>query len=187
MDSCPVCMTETPTCHLVCGHDFCHTCVKEWYMNNESSATCPMCRHNLYFKGMFKHIDKWENSKDEKNAERLFSSALEELFENEEYEYMIEDIIELEEKFSKFKQNWYMLQDSFYEEDIPELLLNPFELVFKYTILEIIHDIINRMNVSKHCYRKLAPKNAKRVREGLDTMDSYISIMISSTPISIIF
>lgn len=57
---CPVCYEDChKTCKLVCGHDVCMSCVKEWWVKSEGSPTCPMCRQNLYFRGMRHAVPKW--------------------------------------------------------------------------------------------------------------------------------
>ena len=60
---CSVCYENTSTCKLVCGHSFCMSCIKEWYLKSEEDPTCPMCRQRLYFKGMHKQEQQWENER----------------------------------------------------------------------------------------------------------------------------
>jgi hypothetical protein len=36
---------------LRCGHVFCNTCIKEWYLKSEDPA-CPMCRRPIWFRGL---------------------------------------------------------------------------------------------------------------------------------------
>lgn len=54
-----MCYDACAGCTLICGHAFCHSCVRQWY---ESSAdpTCPMCRGSLYFRGMRRCVERWD-------------------------------------------------------------------------------------------------------------------------------
>ena len=58
---CPVCLdTCSITKKLRCGHSFCKSCTKEWYLKTEC-PTCPLCREKMIFDGMLnyksKHVD----------------------------------------------------------------------------------------------------------------------------------
>ena len=82
---CAVCYSEVATCKLVCKHSFCKSCVKTWYQKSEE-PTCPMCRHTLYFKGLHKISEKWEDERIEKLNEEAFNTAFEAIFEETEEE-----------------------------------------------------------------------------------------------------
>lgn len=76
---CPVCYTDKSSCKLVCGHEFCKSCVKTWYYKCEEPS-CPMCRRDMYFKGMNKVIKVWENERAFKKNEDAFNQAFDEIF-----------------------------------------------------------------------------------------------------------
>lgn len=81
MDSeCAVCYCEQATCKLVCNHSFCKTCVKTWYQKSDE-PTCPMCRRVMYFKGLHKLSEKWEDERIEKLNEEAFNTAFDAIFE----------------------------------------------------------------------------------------------------------
>jgi hypothetical protein len=81
MDSeCAVCYCEQATCKLVCNHSFCKTCVKTWYQKSDE-PTCPMCRHVMYFKGLYKISEKWEDERVDKLNEEAFNTAFDAIFE----------------------------------------------------------------------------------------------------------
>lgn len=79
---CAVCYSEQATCKLVCKHSFCKSCVKTWYQKSDE-PTCPMCRHTLYFKGLHKISEKWEDERNEKLNEEAFNTAFEAIFEED--------------------------------------------------------------------------------------------------------
>ena len=79
---CAVCYCEQATCKLVCNHTFCKSCVKTWYQTSGDEPTCPMCRHTLYFKGLHKISEKWEEEKINKLNEDAFNAAFEKIFED---------------------------------------------------------------------------------------------------------
>ena len=77
---CSVCYDSCAGCHLVCGHSFCHGCVRKWY-ESSPEPTCPMCRGNLYFRGMRKCVDKWDEEADEKERAEIWGELVDELLE----------------------------------------------------------------------------------------------------------
>lgn len=79
---CPVCYCNQANCKLICKHSFCKGCVKEWYYAS-SEPSCPMCRKRLYFKGMYKIMDIWEQERFEKKNQEAFGEAFDNLFETE--------------------------------------------------------------------------------------------------------
>jgi hypothetical protein len=89
MSECPVCYSETARCKLVCGHTLCRQCVKSWYhkCTDSEGAKCPMCRKRLYFKGMYKVLDEWEQERidllEQQAFEEVFEDVLEEAFETD--------------------------------------------------------------------------------------------------------
>lgn len=56
---CAVCYSEQgPFRKLCCGHEFCGSCIKQWYLKG-TGAGCPMCRRPIYFKGFHAVRDEW--------------------------------------------------------------------------------------------------------------------------------
>ena len=82
---CPVCYGDKASCNLVCGHAFCKDCVKTWYYKCDEPS-CPMCRRNLYFKGMHKVVDEWDMERAVKKNEDAFNQAFEDIFDEEDSE-----------------------------------------------------------------------------------------------------
>ena len=92
---CPICyQAQTNPCALVCGHSFCYPCVKAWYQ--KGSATCPMCRNSLCFRGVLEAKRAWAREK----KEAVLAEALEELMEDED-EYMVEMVAIVHERFNE--------------------------------------------------------------------------------------
>lgn len=83
---CPVCYCDQATCKLVCNHSFCKSCVKSWYQKSEDPS-CPMCRHKLYFKGMYKLERIWENERIEKMNQEAFNEEFDGIFEEEDSDW----------------------------------------------------------------------------------------------------
>jgi len=80
---CAVCYCNASNCKLVCGHSFCRQCVKDWYQKG-SEQTCPMCRHKLYFKGMYKLLPVWEEERFEQQRDEAFAEAIDQIFAEDE-------------------------------------------------------------------------------------------------------
>ncbi len=107
MDICSVCMDNTLNCKLVCGHEFCSECVKEWYHKcGGHGPSCPMCRQSLYFKGMYKITQHWDEEKYENQIQgvysEMFDAICDEMEDFDEGELVMEELIEMEEKLKKF-------------------------------------------------------------------------------------
>ena len=80
-----MCYNDKASCNLVCGHAFCKNCVKTWYYKCDEPS-CPMCRRNLYFKGMHKIVDAWDRERENQKNESAFNSAFEDIFDDPESE-----------------------------------------------------------------------------------------------------
>ena len=76
---CPVCYCDDAKCRLVCGHSFCHGCVKEWWTKACDDATCPMCRQTLYFHGMYMKVPEWEREKRELRNQSVYSRIFDDI------------------------------------------------------------------------------------------------------------
>ena len=72
---CAVCYCNQANCKLICKHSFCKSCVKQWYLSAAEEPSCPMCRHRLYFKGMYKLVREWEEESIDKKNEEAFAEA----------------------------------------------------------------------------------------------------------------
>jgi len=77
---CPVCYCNNASCKLVCGHSFCKGCVKTWYFKSDEPS-CPMCRRDMYFKGMHRVSKEWEEERALKKNEDAFNQAFEDIFD----------------------------------------------------------------------------------------------------------
>lgn len=75
---CPVCYERTTNCKLVCGHQFCKTCVKTWYMKGAES-TCPMCRKKVHYRRM--PVKKWKEEAEEEKKQQIFEESFDSLVE----------------------------------------------------------------------------------------------------------
>lgn len=176
MEPCPVCMENVPNCKLVCGHSYCRSCVKEWYYKCED-PTCPMCRHPLYFKGMYKTVDLWDQEKHEKQIQEVFSESFDvicEEFSGEDFEFdfdeddimtpqelMLDEIIEMENKFRKFM----LCGDEWNPEVLFEVLNDPFCEPSIETDHYAYEKPPKKSVSANQPYRKLIPREAKRNRE----------------------
>ena len=87
---CAVCYnSDTRPCKLVCGHSFCMSCVKEWYLRSQNEdVSCPMCRKRLYFKGMQKVCERWENERHEQRLEEIYANCFDEVLDDEFFHQM---------------------------------------------------------------------------------------------------
>lgn len=85
---CPVCYENTINCTLVCGHQFCKSCVKTWYTktwntkddDNNGCAGCPMCRRNVHYRRM--PIKKWKKEAYEAKKAEVYQEAFESTLED---------------------------------------------------------------------------------------------------------
>lgn len=76
---CPVCYENCANCTLVCGHKFCKTCVKTWYLKG-SDGGCPMCRRKVHYRRM--PVNKWRKEAEESKKESVFQESFNELLES---------------------------------------------------------------------------------------------------------
>ncbi len=79
---CPVCYENSVNCTLVCGHKFCKSCVKTWYLKG-SDGGCPMCRRKVHYRRM--PTRKWR--------EEAFENKLNEVYQ-ESFDELIDDLLE---------------------------------------------------------------------------------------------
>ena len=105
--SCPICYEDDAKCKLICGHTFHQKCIKEWYMNGNNTG-CPMCRNNIYFKGMRRYTHKWDQERREQQCSDVYAEAVKELMEEARESPFIHLIFnqalqDLEEDYVKFK------------------------------------------------------------------------------------
>lgn len=154
---CPICYSDTPKTHLVCGHSFCNECAKEWYMKCQNvEPTCPMCRNTFYFKGLTKVAERWDDERIERQYQSVFERVFDELLE------FFEDMDFLGHMQEKYQ---ILFNDEYYwaEEDL------------YYILADVMIEVTKRANKyypsktcvpieSKHPYRPI-PRTA-RCREG---------------------
>lgn len=76
MEDCPVCYEKLANCKLVCGHRFCTSCVKTWYMKG-SESSCPMCRKKIHYRRM--PIKKWNNEAEKEKKQQIFQDCFDDL------------------------------------------------------------------------------------------------------------
>lgn len=122
---CPVCYSADACCHLVCGHSFCNGCTKEWWLKSAES-NCPMCRAPLYFKGLRKMAERWEEERDEQMREAVYSKIFDEILEDlgEEYDELEATLamITLKDFDERFRKFAYECAWDFTEEELYELV-----------------------------------------------------------------
>ena len=95
-NECSICFEESPKCKLVCGHSFHHECIKTWYMTGNNTG-CPMCRHDICYRGMVGHRTMWEIER----REQQFSNI---------YRKVIMETISLSNRMGLFKHKDYVLK-----------------------------------------------------------------------------
>lgn len=76
---CPVCYEKSVNCTLVCGHRFCKSCVKTWYLKGSDSG-CPMCRRKVHYRRM--PTRKWREEAFENKLSEIYQESFEELIED---------------------------------------------------------------------------------------------------------
>ncbi len=81
---CPICYETSATCKtLLCGHEFCSKCSKEWFFKAADHPKCPMCRRPFWFRGL--SSSSWLKEKTETSGQdeidRVFSEMFEEFLE----------------------------------------------------------------------------------------------------------
>ena len=74
-NECSICYEENPKCRLVCGHQFHHECIKEWYLKGRNTK-CPICRNNICYRGMRKHVHKWHNKRREEQFAAVYQDVI---------------------------------------------------------------------------------------------------------------
>lgn len=104
-----MCYTNNCSCKLVCGHSFCHSCVKEWYTTSEAPS-CPMCRQDMYFRGMHKARVKWDQESDEKHLEAVYAQVIDNAIDDIG-EYYIDDMELIREVDHNFHRLKHLLLD----------------------------------------------------------------------------
>ena len=133
---CSVCYCETGAFQkLACGHDFCTSCVKTWYLKGTGdNTTCPMCRTPIYFKGFHKVREQWGAEARENKCAEVFGEAIDACV-TQAFEYadefparwrpvilreIIEDIKDLERTYRvlmSYGADPEDIDDAFYYED----------------------------------------------------------------------
>ena len=93
-------------------------------MKTDSEPTCPMCRSNLYFKGMSKVTEKWDRDFEAQKWEDVYTEAINEveIEDGEEFLMFLEDL----ELAYKNIRNLHDMGYDFSWDFIREVLKNPF-------------------------------------------------------------
>lgn len=164
---CPVCYNNQTSCSLVCGHSFCRDCIKSWYYKSTEQCTCPMCRRDLYFKGMNNIVAKWEDERRDEQLQDLFARAFDEALTEDDLdffgsEFVLDQLICIEERFNKLSDSDYSIEDI-------EYLIDDFMLELVTDFYEIWDDeftlFLKFLFVTKRVVRKRskqARNNAKK-------------------------
>lgn len=126
---CSICYEEecTHTKKLLCGHEFCVGCSKEWFLKSEDPR-CPMCRRPFWFRGLSR--SSWLKEKREGNEDpdgtfpELFDMLLEECMEHDEPSFVImQGLMDLQStynvitklfEFDKYQAYYYMCEEYSY-------------------------------------------------------------------------
>ena len=143
---CPVCYTNDACCHLVCGHSFCKGCTKEWWLKSAES-NCPMCRAPLYFRGLRKMAERWEEEREEKMKEAVYSKIFDEITE------------ELGDEFDEFEGTVAMFALRDFDERFRKFA---HECDFDFTeeeLYEFVGDIFADVYIEKTKWDETAPDN----------------------------
>lgn len=122
---CPVCYTKNCNCKLVCGHSFCKSCVKTWYLSTDSEPTCPMCRSTMCFKGMLKVTNEWEREFDDKKWDDIYIEAVNDGDDIEDAEEYFMFLKELEHVYKNIKKLYFKGYELSWDL-IRNMLKNPF-------------------------------------------------------------
>lgn len=88
---CSICYEEQckHTKKLICGHEFCVACSKEWFLKSEDPK-CPMCRRPFWFRGL-SHSSWWKEKEegDDDKFQQLFDMLLDACIEHDEPSFII--------------------------------------------------------------------------------------------------
>lgn len=76
---CPVCYENSVNCTLVCGHKFCKSCVKTWYLKG-SEGGCPMCRRKVHYRRM--PTRKWREEAFENQRDEIYQESFDNLIDD---------------------------------------------------------------------------------------------------------
>lgn len=76
---CSVCYGDCACRTLSCGHEFCGTCIKSWYLKGTGSG-CPMCRRPINFRGFHKLRREWDEAAWETKCSDVFGEFIDTAF-----------------------------------------------------------------------------------------------------------
>ena len=172
---CPVCYCSQTSCKLACGHSFCHSCVKTWYIKcqDEAFPSCPMCRKPIYFRGMNDKIDDWEEEHRENMFQKVFEEHLEQLLEDVNIFTM--SLIEfMSERLHKIREYDCELT----EDDIDFMIFNEYEM---FSFPKEIRDVPTWkrfINISKHPQHPNKKSKGSMRRGYRDYPESFMYILV---------
>jgi len=159
---CSVCYDDIKnTCKLICGHSFCMSCIKKWYLKSEDQPTCPMCRKRLYFKGMHKQEEKWENERRETEIKQVFENGFNMIIEAvlgeyDDGDYCMYSLSEFESNFNKYKD----FQWGGGLEDLEDVVLygcETYNITLPFLVFELLMKYISLIRISKINLRRFSP------------------------------
>lgn len=101
---CPVCYECEARCTFVCGHSFCYRCVKTWYQ--KGSATCPMCRNAMCFRGVVEAKRSWEREKKDAVLAEVLEELMEDIEEEGDFEYAVDMLGIVHERYNKIMEDY---------------------------------------------------------------------------------
>ena len=81
-NECPICFNTVQNCSLICKHSFCYQCIKRWYCQKINNPSCPICRKDMYFKGMYKCKKQLELEQNEIILQQVFEKYLKYILDN---------------------------------------------------------------------------------------------------------
>ena len=98
---CEVCYCNNANCKLVCGHSFCHECVKTWYHKGANDG-CPKCRKKLYFKRM--PLKKWKSDAVQEKKDAVYNEAFDEILVEFPSWLVMDELVMMEKTYSFLKK-----------------------------------------------------------------------------------
>lgn len=152
---CPICYTNTPDCKYFCGHSFCKTCTKEWFTKCDDEPSCPMCRKSIYFKGIDKKKDEWEEERIDNMFQRVFAEAVDDILEDDELStrWILFEIGLIEDRLRKLKDLGEWLTDVADEDYISYVVSDVFTPIVVCKLPPLYYTVpswIKMLAVSKH-------------------------------------
>lgn len=173
-NECSICYDDDAKCKLVCGHVFHHECIKNWYIKGDNK-TCPICRHDIYFRGIRKRRHRWEEQGNEDKIGEIFTKYIMEITKNTNEEIrnvqtMFQDS-EIRESIVEFIQENHQRELRLLEKDIKKIKMitqNPEEVEYLLGNMDITYEQLSGPPVYYEPTMKRKPpkliKNQKKMK-----------------------